>query len=126
MFNIFWNVYVFLVIYMSLDNFNLIKVNLEEFFFREEDRWIFSRVNSFIGEVIDGIEIFRLIRVIRGIYNFVVEDLSRWYIRFIRKRMWVEGDDLDKLVVYYIVWKVFDVFLRFMVLFMLYIVEEIY
>lgn len=107
MFNIFWNVYVFLVIYMSLDNFNLIKVNLEEFFFREEDRWIFSRVNSFIGEVIDGIEIFRLIRVIRGIYNFVVEDLSRWYIRFIRKRMWVEGDDLDKLVVYYIVWKVF-------------------
>lgn len=77
MLNILWNVYVLSTTYMSLDNFNPTKVNPEELPFREEDRWILSRVNSLIGEVTDGIETFRLTRATRGIYNFVVEDLSR-------------------------------------------------
>ncbi len=48
------------------------------------------------------------------------------YIRLIRKRMWVEGDDPDKLAAYYTVWKVFDVLLRLMAPFTPYIAEEIY
>ncbi len=126
MLNILWNVYILSATYMSLDNFDPTKLKPEELPFREEDRWILSRVNSLIGEVTEGVETFRLTKATRAIYNFVVEDLSRWYIRLIRKRMWVEGDDPDKLTAYYTVWKVFDVLLRLMAPFTPYIAEEIY
>jgi len=126
MLNILWNVYVLSATYMSLDSFNPTKLKPEELPFREEDRWILSRVNSLIGDVTEGVETFRLTRATRTIYNFVVEDLSRWYVRLIRKRMWVEGDDPDKLAAYYTVWKVFDVLLRLMAPFTPYIAEEIY
>ena len=125
MLNILWNVYVLSATYMSLDSFDPTKVP-EELPFREEDKWILSRVNSLIGEVTEGMETFRLTRATRAVYNFVVEDLSRWYVRLIRKRMWVEGDDPDKLAAYYTVWKVFDVLLRLMAPFTPYITEEIH
>ncbi|WP_297417853.1 isoleucine--tRNA ligase [Thermococcus sp.] len=125
MLNILWNVYVLSSTYMSLDSFDPTKVP-EELPFREEDKWILSRANSLIGEVTEGVETFRLTRATRAIYNFVVEDLSRWYVRLIRKRMWVESNDPDKLAAYYTVWKVFDVLLRLMAPFTPYISEEIY
>ena len=37
----------------------------------------------------------------RKINNFILEDLSRWYVRLIRGRTWVESDDPDKLAAYY-------------------------
>jgi len=126
MLNILWNVYVLSATYMSLDNFDPRNVKVEELAFREEDKWILSRVNSLIREVENGIETFYLTKATRALYNFVVEDLSRWYVRLIRKRLWVEGDDPDKLAAYYTLWKVFDVLLRLMAPFTPYITEEIY
>lgn len=126
MLNILWNVYVLSATYMSLDSFDPTKLKPEELPFREEDKWILSRANSLIGDVTEGVETFRLTKATRAIYNFVVEDLSRWYVRLIRKRMWVEGDDSDKLAAYYTVWKVFDVLLRLIAPFTPYIAEEIY
>ncbi|MCD6559532.1 MAG: isoleucine--tRNA ligase [Palaeococcus sp.] len=126
MLNILWNVYILSSTYMSLDNFDPTKVNVEELPLREEDRWILSRVNSLVGKVSTGIETFYLIRATREIYDFVVEDLSRWYVRLIRKRMWVERDDPDKLAAYWTLWHVFDVLLRLMAPFTPYITEEIY
>ncbi|HIP89487.1 MAG TPA: isoleucine--tRNA ligase, partial [Thermococcus paralvinellae] len=74
----------------------------------------------------EGIETFHLTKATRGIYDFVVEDLSRWYVRLIRKRLWVEGDDPDKFAAYWTLWKVFDVLLRLMAPFTPYIAEAIY
>lgn len=126
MLNILWNVYILASTYMSLDNFDPTKLNPEELPFREEDRWILSRVNSLIDAVEDGIETFYLTRATRAIEYFVIEDLSRWYVRLIRKRLWIEKDDPDKLAAYWTLWKVFDVLLRLMAPFTPYITEEIY
>ncbi|AIF68629.1 isoleucyl-tRNA synthetase [Palaeococcus pacificus DY20341] len=126
MLNILWNVYILSSTYMSLDGFDPTKLNVEELPFREEDKWILSKVNSLIDTVSEGIENFYLIKATRGIYEFVVEDLSRWYVRLIRKRLWVEKDDPDKLAAYWTLWKVFDVLLRLMAPFTPYIAEEIY
>ncbi|MCA6214683.1 isoleucine--tRNA ligase [Thermococcus bergensis] len=126
MLNILWNVYILASTYMSLDNFDPTKVNPEELPFREEDRWILSRVNTLISAVEDGIETFYLTRATRAIEYFVTEDLSRWYVRLIRKRLWIEKDDPDKLAAYWTLWKVFDVLLRLMAPFTPYITEEIY
>ncbi|ASJ10274.1 isoleucine--tRNA ligase [Thermococcus sp. P6] len=125
MLNILWNVYILGSTYMSLDGFNPSEIK-GELPLREEDRWILSRVNRLIEEVTEGVETFRLTKATRAIYNFVVEDLSRWYVRLIRKRMWVEGDDPDKLAAYMTLWKVFDVLMRLMAPFTPYITEEIY
>jgi isoleucyl-tRNA synthetase len=126
MLNILWNVYILSATYMSLDRFDPTTINPEELPFREEDKWILSKVNSLIDTVNSGLENFYLIKATRGIYNFVVEDLSRWYVRLIRKRLWVESDDPDKLAAYYTLWKVFDVLLRLMAPFTPYLAEEIY
>ncbi|WP_175059228.1 isoleucine--tRNA ligase [Thermococcus sp. 2319x1] len=126
MLNILWNVYILASTYMSLDNFDPTKLNPEELPFREEDRWILSRVNTLIDAVEDGIETFYLTRATRAIEYFVIEDLSRWYVRLIRKRLWIEKDDPDKLAAYWTLWKVFDVLLRLMAPFTPYITEEIY
>ncbi|WP_461864595.1 isoleucine--tRNA ligase [Thermococcus sp.] len=126
MLNILWNVYILSATYMSLDRFDPTKLNPEELPFREEDRWILSKVNSLVEDVGKGIEGFYLSRATRMMYNFIVEDFSRWYVRLIRKRLWVESDDPDKLAAYYTLWKVFDVLLRLMAPFTPYIAEEIY
>ncbi|HHH99874.1 MAG TPA: isoleucine--tRNA ligase, partial [Thermococcus litoralis] len=126
MLNILWNVYILASTYMSLDNFDPTKLNPRELPFREEDKWILSKVNTLIDAVEEGIETFYLTRATRAIEYFVMEDLSRWYVRLIRKRLWVEKDDPDKLAAYWTLWKVFDVLLRLMAPFTPYITEEIY
>ena len=126
MLNILWNVYILASTYMSLDNFDPTKLNPRELPFRKEDKWILSKVNSLIDAVEEGMEAFYLTRATRAIEYFVMEDLSRWYVRLIRKRLWVEKDDPDKLAAYWTLWKVFDVLLRLMAPFTPYITEEIY
>ena len=86
---------------MSLDNFDPTKHNKEDLKFRREDLWIRSRVNSLIKAVGEDIEALLFNRATEKITDFVLEDLSRWYVRLIRGRTWVESDDPDKLGAYY-------------------------
>jgi isoleucyl-tRNA synthetase len=37
----------------------------------------------------------------RALHEFIVEDLSRWYVRLIRSRTWREKEDIDKLAAYF-------------------------
>ena len=101
MFNILWNVYVFSTTYMSLDNFNPLNLSEDDMILRQEDKWIISKSNSLIKEVGRDLEDLFFHKATRKINNFILEDLSRWYVRLIRGRTWVESDDPDKLGAYY-------------------------
>ena len=101
MFNILWNVYVFSTTYMSLDNFNPHELSEKNISLRFEDKWIISKANSLIKEVSDDIDNLYFHNATRKINNFILEDLSRWYVRLIRGRTWVESDNPDKLGAYY-------------------------
>ena len=101
MFNILWNVYVFSTTYMSLDNFNPIGLGEDDMILRAEDKWIISKANSLIKEVGEDLEDLFFHKATRKINNFILEDLSRWYVRLIRGRTWVESDNPDKLGAYY-------------------------
>ncbi len=101
LFNILWNVYYFSTTYMSLDNFDPTQHKKEDLIFRKEDLWIRSRVNSLTKSVGEDIESLVFNRATEKITDFVLEDLSRWYVRLIRGRTWVESDDPDKLGAYY-------------------------
>ena len=101
MFNILWNVYVFSTTYMSIDNFDPTAYSLDDVKLRDEDIWITSRANSLAKEVTESLGSLHFHKATRAINHFILEDLSRWYIRLIRGRTWIEKDDPDKLGAYY-------------------------
>ena len=107
MFNILWNVYVFATTYMSLDGFTPEKVppNLRKHC-RSEDKWILSRLNSVIREVNEAFETLHLYRATRALNEFIVEDLSRWYITLVRPRTWEEKESIDKIAAYSVLYRV--------------------
>ncbi|MDD1675432.1 MAG: class I tRNA ligase family protein, partial [Methanomicrobiales archaeon] len=97
--NILWNVYRFPLPYMILDGFRPAardgkwdEDSLHGIRSRllDEDRWILSRINSVTREVDLAMRECQLHRATRSVMNFILEDLSRWYIQLIRPRMWLE------------------------------------
>jgi isoleucyl-tRNA synthetase len=108
MLNIFWNAYRFALPYMILDGFDASKADLAgyERNLRPEDRWILSRTNSLAEEVTGYMEQYQLHRMARAISDFILEDLSRWYIQLVRPRTWIEHDDPDKLAAYATIYEV--------------------
>jgi isoleucyl-tRNA synthetase len=98
----FWNTYVFASTYMSLDEFSPSKWPLRKLTsaLRPEDRWLLSRTHRTIKEVTEAMEGYRVHEALRKLKNFLVEDLSHTYVRFIRRRTWVEKETRDKLAAY--------------------------
>ncbi|MBP2143147.1 isoleucyl-tRNA synthetase [Methanococcus voltae] len=98
MLNTLWNSYSFSVNYMTLDDFVPNMDYLENC--RVEDRWILSKVNSLVKTSMEALEQPFLHTYTWAIRDFVLNDLSRWYIKLIRDRTWQEKDSKDKLAVY--------------------------
>jgi isoleucyl-tRNA synthetase len=107
MFNILWNVYVFSTTYMSIDGFVPHKPGKGDELYKKEDLWILSRFNSVSKLVIESYESLNLFGAVRAIEEFVLEDLSRWYVPLIRHRTWIEKDAPEKLAAYNTLWEVF-------------------
>ncbi|MGI6482923.1 MAG: isoleucine--tRNA ligase [Methanobacterium sp.] len=126
MFNILWNVYVFSTTYMSLDEFNPTLYNPDDLKFRDEDRWITSRINSVALEVTNALDSLHLHKATRSLNHFILEDLSRWYVRLIRGRTWVEKEDPDKLGAYFTLYHVLKKLITILAPIAPYITEEIY
>lgn len=92
--------YAFLAMYANVDGFDgkAKEVPLTE---RPEiDKWILSRLSTLTKEVTDFFEDLELTKAGRLIQDFVIDDLSNWYVRLNRKRFWASGMDTDKLSAY--------------------------
>jgi isoleucyl-tRNA synthetase len=128
MFNILWNVYLFSTTYMSLDEFNPndYNPNKNNIILRDEDKWIISRANSLSKKVSEDMENLFFHKATRKIKEFILEDLSRWYVRLIRGRTWVEKDDPDKLGAYYSLYTSLEILIKTLSPIAPYITEEIY
>jgi isoleucyl-tRNA synthetase len=61
------------------------------------DRWLASRVDFLVGAVGSDLESYDLTRAARRISDFVLDDLSNWYVRRSRDRFWATrpGADAD-------------------------------
>ena len=57
------------------------------------DLWIESRFHTLTRQVLTNMDNYDITRTVREIQNFVIEDLSNWYVRNNRRRYWAEGDD---------------------------------
>lgn len=100
--NILWNVHKFATTYMFIDNFDPEKYTLKALsrHLKPEDRWLLSRVEKLKIVVEDEMKKYNLHRASRELESFIVDDLSRWYVRLVRDRTWLEGEDLTKYAAY--------------------------
>lgn len=84
---IFWNAHVFANKYFGLDGFEPTKHKLDYNELEPEDRWILSRLqstNKAISSAYEGLNPYDAAHAMR---DFVVNDLSRDYIKYIRNRL---------------------------------------
>ena len=59
------------------------------------DRWILGRMEQVVREVGAGLEEYEATRAYRALQDFVVEDVSNWYVRRSRGRFWGGADPED-------------------------------
>ncbi|HWH08496.1 MAG TPA: isoleucine--tRNA ligase, partial [Candidatus Thermoplasmatota archaeon] len=93
--NILWNVHVFATQYMHTDGYRHDPARLHAVQ-RPEDKWLLSRLQSTIADATRFVEANEFHRAIRTTEQFVLEDLSRWYVRLVRDRVWDEAPSDDK------------------------------
>ena len=123
-----WNTFVFASTYMNLDGFDPLKHRLEDYrdYLRIEDRWILSRINTLVRDVTDLLERYRIHEAARKLVRFIVEDVSHWYIRLIRPRVWVEENTGDKLAAYTTLYYVLSRWLTMIAPYTPFLAERIY
>ncbi len=99
-FGTLYNTYSFFALYANIDGFTGSEPQVPVADRPEIDRWVISLLNSLVAEVSDAMESYEPTRAGRAIQNFVMENLSNWYVRLNRKRFWGGKMDADKLAAY--------------------------
>lgn len=120
------NVYNFFSLYANTDD-----IDPREFFIDYEDReeidkWILSKYNNLVKQARKDMDVFELTKVVRAIQEFVVEDLSNWYIRRTRRRFWSTELDNSKKAVYNTTYEILVGICKMIAPFVPFISEEIY
>ncbi|MCS7097459.1 MAG: isoleucine--tRNA ligase [Candidatus Methanomethyliaceae archaeon] len=122
--NILWNTYYFASLYMNLDKFSPENYTFE--IFRDEDKWILSKFTHLVKKVTESMENLCVFDAVRELEHFMKEELSRWYIKIIRRRIWKEMEDPDKTSAYLTMYEVLFNFLKMIAPIMPFISEKIY
>ena len=99
-FNTLKNTYTFFSLYANTDGISTSDFNVEYENLEEIDKWLLSKYNRLVRNVIDEFNRYDLNKVVHYINDFVNEDLSNWYIRRNRRRFWGSELDTSKRAVY--------------------------
>ncbi|TXC85336.1 isoleucine--tRNA ligase [Luteibaculum oceani] len=94
------NCYSFFALYANVDGFSKDETIVPLQNRPEIDRWIISKLNSLCKQVDAAFEAYEPTKAGRLIQEFVVNDLSNWYVRLCRKRFWRGDYTEDKIAAY--------------------------
>ena len=94
------NTYSFFALYANLDGFRYTEEDVPLGERPESDRWIISKLNSLVGKVKMALDDYEPTRAARLIQDFVIDDLSNWYVRLNRKRFWKSDYNKEKIAAY--------------------------
>ena len=99
-FGTLYNTYSFFALYANLDNFKFEEAEIPLKDRPEIDRWIISLLNTLIKNVESSMNKYEPTTAGRLIQNFVIDNLSNWYVRLNRKRFWGQEYNSDKISAY--------------------------
>jgi isoleucyl-tRNA synthetase len=92
--------YSFLTMYANVDNWNYAEEDVPMSERPEIDRWILSELNSLVRKVEACYSDYEPTKAGRLIQDFVVDNVSNWFVRLSRKRFWGSAMSTDKLSAY--------------------------
>lgn len=99
-FGTLYNTYAFFSLYANIDGFKHTDVQIPLNERPELDQWIISKLNSLIAQVQTDMDEYEPTRATRAIQNYVIDDLSNWYVRLNRRRFWKGELSEDKKAAY--------------------------
>lgn len=89
------NAYRFFALYANIDDWSRAGNDPAPAERHVMDRWVLSRLNGLVASVRAALEAYDITRAGRAIGDFIVDDLSNWYIRRSRGRFWGGGNGAD-------------------------------
>ena len=124
--NIFWNVFRFPLPYMELDGYDPADADLADGERTVVDEWVLSRLQSVEAEAREALEEYRISDGLNTVLAFLTEDVSRFYVKAIRERMWEEADSEAKRGAYATLSTVLEESIRLLAPFTPYLTERMY
>jgi isoleucyl-tRNA synthetase len=125
-FRAFINSYNFFVLYANVDGFKFSETSAPLQDRSELDRWVLSCLNTLVGGVHMRMEQYDLTGAVRLINDFIVDDLSNWYIRRSRKRFWKSDMGPDKIAAYQTLYSSLETLAKLLAPFTPFIADRIY
>jgi isoleucyl-tRNA synthetase len=113
----------FFALYANIDGFKPGSAPFERSLI---DRWVLSRLNSLVGQVRSDMDGYELTRAARAVQDFVIDDVSNWYVRRCRRRFWKAELGPDKLGAYETLYEVLLTAAKLLAPFAPFVAEEIY
>ena len=125
-FRAFINSYNFFVLYANVDGFKFSETSAPLQDRSELDRWVLSCLNTLVGGVHMRMEQYDLTGAVRLINDFIVDDLSNWYIRRSRKRFWKSDMGPDKIAAYQTLYSSLETLAKLLAPFTPFLADRIY
>ncbi|MFC6825480.1 isoleucine--tRNA ligase [Halopelagius fulvigenes] len=124
--NIFWNVFRFPLPYMDLDGYDPAEADLSAGELSVVDEWVLSRLQTVKADVADAWDDYEVHDALNAVLDFVTQDVSRFYVKAIRERMWEEEDSDSKRGAYATLSTVLQETVRLVAPFTPYVAERMY
>ncbi len=128
MFLTLWNVYKFHANYAALDDFDPENGDTHSSVEKRSglDRWLLSRLAVVTQGYHEQFEAWDFHKAGRDLEDFIVNDLSNWYVRRSRRRLWDDAESDDKLACQHTLHEVLTTICRLIAPISPYMVDEIY
>ncbi len=95
-----YQTYSFFTMYANVDGFTFEEPEVPLCERPELDRWIISELNTLVKNVNDCLNDYEPTKAGRLIQEFVIDNVSNWFVRLSRKRFWGSDMSTDKLSAY--------------------------
>ncbi len=121
------NTWGFYVLYANIDGFSYDKESPIDVKDRPEiDRWLISTLNQLVRDVDNYLQRHDITKAARTIQEFVIDDLSNWYIRQNRRRFWKAEMGDDKSAAYQTLYETLFTVAKMIAPFSPFLAESIY
>jgi len=104
--NTLWNCYTFAQERMSLNEFDPQKYSFKWAELSLEDKWIISKTNLVIKDLSGILDSYDLPKFPQRLQDFILNDVSRWYITLIREKLEPRSEDPLKMQTLAVLWYV--------------------